>query len=411
MIKEDYLASVDIRSTGFTLAVTKAEDSNNPWNHKLLFIHQIKSAGIKRGLISSVDEVSEDFKNVILEAEKHIGFKIKRIHVSLSNLNVSGTHAAGVSAIKSQHINKNDIEKCFEASTHAIHNADHKVLHNIPVEFIVDNQREISDPSGMDGNRLEVKSFLVHCSNSIINNFDKVFKKAGIQKMSYLSQIYARSESILNSEQKELGSCVVDIGELFTQIIVYIGGKIQLLVNIPIGGGHITQDLAIGLRTTTDEAENIKKNYEKHVLAANRNEKIVVANINNNESHHVETTLIQQIIESRMEEIFSITKRKLIQSRCLEKLGGGFILCGSASKLYSIQALAEFILEAPITQPDKDLPFVLFDEEFSKEENLNCLSINNLILQRMSKQHGNIHKTSKKIWGNNKVSLWIEKFF
>jgi cell division protein FtsA len=219
----------------------------------------------------------------------------------------------------------------------------------LPQEFIVDDQDGIKDPVGLSGTRLEARVHIVTGAVSSAQNLIKCANKTGLNVKDIVLQQLASSESVLNDDEKELGVVLVDLGGGTTDVAIYLGGSIRYTAVIPLGGNHITSDIAVGLRTPLEEAEELKKkNGCALVSLIDKNETVEVPSIGGGKPRTVFRQLLCEVIEPRAEEILSIVHRELIKSGYKDLLTSGVVLTGGTSMLDGISELAEQVFSLPV---------------------------------------------------------------
>jgi len=227
--------------------------------------------------------------------------------------------------------------------------ADRTALHVLPQEFKVDDQDGIRDPMGMMGTRLEAKVHIVTAAQSAIQNIIRCCTKLNLQVASLVLQPLASARAVLSQDEMELGVALVDVGGGTTDLAIFHEGSIVHTCVLPIGGNHITQDLAIGLRTPQTEAErlkvasgcSLKSMIEDH-------ETVEVPSVGGRPARVVNRKLLGEIIEPRMEEIFQLVNREIIASGCSDILGGGVVLTGGTTLMPGALELAEFVFDLPV---------------------------------------------------------------
>jgi cell division protein FtsA len=226
---------------------------------------------------------------------------------------------------------------------------DREVIHIIPQEYIIDGQDGIKEPLGMSGVRLEAKVHIVTGAVSSAQNIIKCANRTGLNVSDIVLQQIASGEAVLNPDEKELGVALVDIGGGTTDIAIFSEGSIVHTAVLPLGGNHITNDLAVGLRTPTAEAEKLKIKYGcalSSIIA--KDDTIDVQSVGGRKSRPLSRKLISEIIEPRVEEIFSLVQREIIKSGYEDLLASGVVLTGGSTLLTGMQELAEIIFDLPI---------------------------------------------------------------
>jgi cell division protein FtsA len=252
-------------------------------------------------------------------------------------------------AIRDREVARYDIERVLEAAQAIPAIPDRDSIHLIPKEYIIDEQNGIKEPFGMSGVRLEASVHIITASSSAIQNIVKCANKAGLQVQQIVLQPLASALAVLSEDEKELGAALVDIGGGNVHMAIFSEGAIAHTHVIAIGGNHLTNDIAIGLRTPAEEAEKIKI---KHGCAMNslvaRDENIEVPSVGGRQPRVLSRKILADIIEPRIEEIFQLVKKEILSSKCEDLLASGVVLTGGTTMMEGIEEMAEEILEMPV---------------------------------------------------------------
>ncbi|GAG14027.1 unnamed protein product, partial [marine sediment metagenome] len=246
---------------------------------------------------------------------------------------------------ESPEITENDIEKVIEAAKAGIISSEKELIHTLSREFIVDGQSGISDPLGMSGARLEGKVHIITGSITAVQNLVKCVEQAGMDIEEIIFGTLASSNVILSNAEKELGILLIDIGAGTTEIAIFVEGGLAYSAVLPVGGVQITNDLAVGLRTSIEEAEKIKISYGSAVENSASSEKLIeISDINGKEKHNVSKKYLVEIIEPRVSEIFNFIGMEVKKSGCYSMIPGGIVITGGSSLLPGISKVAEQVL-------------------------------------------------------------------
>ena len=307
------------------------------------------SKGLRKGVIVNIDGTVKAIKEAVREAELMSGIKIESVFTGIAGGHISGFNSNGVIAVKGKEITQHDIERVIDAATAVSLPADRKVLHVIPQEFIVDGQDGIKDPLGMSGVRLEAKVHIVTGAVASAQNIVRACNKAGLNMQDIIIEQFASSEAILNKDEKELGVAVVDVGGGTTDIAVFYENSISYTGIISIGGDQVTNDIAVGLRTPLESAEAIKKEFGCCFSEfVDEDEDIEVPGIGGRKPKSMPRSLLVEIIEPRVEELFSLIKREIYKSQVYDSLASGIVLTGGTVIMEGMVELAEEIFELPV---------------------------------------------------------------
>jgi cell division protein FtsA len=251
--------------------------------------------------------------------------------------------------VKDKEITESDVQRCIDAAKAVAIPLDREVIHIMPQEFIIDGQGEIRDPVGMNGMRLESRVHIVTGAVSSAQNIIKCANKSGLNVQEICLEPIASAAAVLGEDEKDLGVVLIDIGGGTSDIAIFKNGAIAHTSVLAIGGNHITNDIAVGLRCPQNEAEKLKIAHGCALASMVRpDETMEVAGVGGRKPRTVPRRLLAEVIEPRVEEMFSLIQREVIQSGHGEMLGGGVVITGGASLLEGMPEMAEFIFEMPV---------------------------------------------------------------
>lgn len=353
MRADEFVVGLDLGTTKICAVVGQLAD--NPDNDeaerpfKILGVGKAPSSGIKKGVVVNIEETVEAIKKSVREAELMAGVEISRVLVGVGGAHIKGLNSTGVVGIKGKEIEKGDIDRVIDAARAVAIPPDRLAIHVLAQEYKVDDQDGIRDPLGMMGVRLESSVHIVTAAQSATQNIIRCCQKTGLNVETMVLQPLASARAVLSKDEKELGVALVDIGGGSTDIAIFHGGSIVHTSVLPIGGAHITQDLAIGLRTPQGEAEKLKVKSGcalKQMIAAN--ETVEVPSVGGRPARIVDRKMLGEIIEPRMEEILQLVNREIIASGCVDILGGGVVLTGGCTEMEGMGELAEFVFDLPV---------------------------------------------------------------
>lgn len=307
---------------------------------------QAPNQGMRRGAVVHIDEVADAIVKAVTEAERISGMSIKHATVNVNGSHVSGLDSEGVIAISAanREITPEDRLRVEEAATIVSLPPNREIVQFFAKNYSLDGQQNIKDPVGMHGVRLEVDAHIVTASSPNLRNLEQALAKAEISATHHTVSGLAAAEATLTRQQKEAGTALVDIGAGTTNLIVFEDGEVQHVAVIPIGGQHITNDLAIGLRTDLDIAEAVKvghANLRETARKANATMKI------GNKIHTYDFDEITMIVEARVEELLDFVNKELQKIKRAGKLPGGIVITGGTSNLPGIEEVARDYLELP----------------------------------------------------------------
>jgi len=307
------------------------------------------SNGVRKGVIVDLDKTVESIVSAVEEAERMAGFKIESAYVGLKGLNIDLINNRGVVAVTSddREIREDDLERVMQAARVVALPMDREIVDIIPREFIVDGFDGIRDPVGMLGVRLEVDAQVVTSLITSLHNLLRCINRAGVTINGLVLQAMANSEISLSPDERDLGAFLLDIGGGTTEISLFQHGKLQKLAVVPVGGDHITTDLAAGLRINYFKAEELKINYGSALLSLAESEpKIEIQNLGSNELRLVSERELTSYIEPRIQEIFQIAKEEISKMGWSYLPPAGIVLRGGVSSMKGIVEVARLSMES-----------------------------------------------------------------
>lgn len=307
------------------------------------------SRGLKRGMVVNIDQTIQDIQAAIAEAEGMADCSIHSVFVGIAGTHIMSRNLHGVVAIPNGEVTQADIDRVLEAAKTGAVMPDHKILHVLPQEFIVDQQDDVRNPLGMSGVRLEGHHHLVSCSLNAWQNLEKCVRGCGIGVDDVVLEPMAAANAVLSDDEKQLGVCLVDIGAGTTDIAVYTHGALRHTAILPVAGDQVTNDVAITLHTPTAEAEELKV---KHACAqarlVDREDMINVPGMGDRPLRKLQRHFLASVVEARYAEIFSMVQEELIHAGLMGHMGAGIVLTGGASRIEGAAALAESVLAMPV---------------------------------------------------------------
>lgn len=308
------------------------------------------SAGLRRGNVIDVDETVKSISASIEEAERVSGGSIGNAFVNISGNHIESENSRGVVAVSraDSEIGAEDAGRAIEAAKAVAVPPNKEILHVVPREYIVDGQEGIKDPVGMNGIRLEVEAHVIAAATPAIKNLSKCVYQSGVEVDELVFSGLAVGSGVLSKRQKELGVAVLDIGAGVTDLAVYEEGDVFHSSVIPVGGSHLTNDLAIGLRTDTDVAERVKLEYGfANPKGLREKEEVDLSSLSSAAAHTVSRKLIAEIIEARVTEILTMVSKELKKIDRAGKLPAGIVLTGGGAKLPGLVDTAKDSLGLP----------------------------------------------------------------
>ena len=348
MSKNDIICSIDVGSSKIKTIIARIISSEE--NPRILGVGVAESFGVRKGMIVDLEETLNSINESVEKAERIAGFLVKRAVVSIGGNHISSQLSKGTIAVgrADGEVSSDDIERVISAAQTVSIPANKEILHIIPRNFSLDEQKDIKDPLGMSGVRLEVDALIIEGSTPYIKNLSKCFEQAKIEVESFVLSPLAAAKSILTKRQKELGVVLVDIGGGTTSLTVFEEDDLLLSVILPIGGSHITNDIAIGLRTSIDVAEKVKLEFGNALpKEIGKKEDINLSEIDSSEEGIVSRYHVAEIIEARLEEIFNLVNKELRKIEKDRLLPAGAVLVGGTAKIPGAVDLAKSALGLP----------------------------------------------------------------
>jgi cell division protein FtsA len=344
--REEIYIGLDIGSTKVCCIVGLHEEGSAL--PSVIGVGMAPTSGMRKGVVVDVEETVSSITAAVDEAERISGVAIDRATISIDGAHVQSLNSKGVIAVgrADQEIMVEDMARVESAATAIQLPPNREILQVFPRSYTVDSQTNIKDPVGMNGVRLEVESHIVTGATPAIKNLDRSIYQAGIEIQGQVLVPLAAARAVLTKRQKELGVAVIDIGGGTTGIAIYEEGDVLYSSVIPVGAGHITNDLAIGLKTDVDVAEKIKLKYVRaHASKVNMAEKIRIEELG--EDVVVARRELQNIAGARLEEIFHLVRAELKKVGKDHLLPGGVVLTGGGAKMVGIEELARELLDLP----------------------------------------------------------------
>jgi cell division protein FtsA len=342
--KLSHFIGLDIGTTAVRCVV--GELSGDATIPSIIGFSEVENSGMRKGNIAHIDEVAEAVIKAIGETERMSGQEVRRATVNVNGMHVEGINSKGVIAISSadRNISAEDRMRVEEAATIVQLPANKDIIQVFAKNYRLDGQENIKDPVGMHGVRLEVDTHIVVASSPALRSLDSVLDKAEVRPSHHTVTSLGAAEALLSRKQKESGVAVLDIGAATTNMVVIEDGEVEHIAVLPMGGTHITNDLAIGLKTDLEIAEMVKIKHASLSKSATGETSFV----RNGEELRFDREMMRMIVEARVEELFEYVDKELKKINRSRKLPGGVILTGGTAKLPGIVDVAKEILELPV---------------------------------------------------------------
>ena len=346
MSKKDFVVGLDIGTTKICCIVGEVGEAGII---DIVGIGTAPSTGLRKGVVINIESTVESITKAVEEAELMAGVEIGTVYTGIAGGHIKSFNSTGIVAIKDNEVNEADVQRVIDAAKAVAIPLDREVIHIIPQEYMINGQDGIRDPIGMSGVRLEAKVHIVTGAVSSAQNIIKCANKAGLNVAEICLEPIASAEAVLTQDEKELGVLLVDIGGGTSDIAIFKEGAIVHTGVLAIGGNHITNDIAVGLRTPQNEAEIIKIRHGCAMAAmVKSDETIEVPGVGGRKPRVLSRRLLAEIIEPRVEEIFSLIHQEVMKSGFMDAITGGVVITGGATLLEGMPELAEFIFEMPV---------------------------------------------------------------
>ena len=312
------------------------------------------SIGLRKGVVVNIEATVDSIKKAVEEAELMSGCEISSVYTGIAGGHITGFNSRGIVAIKGPEITETDVERVIDAARAVAIPMDREVIHVLPQEYIVDEQAGIQNPVGMAGVRLEAKIHIVTGAVTSAHNIVKCCNRSGLDVCDIVLESLASGEAVLTGEEKELGTALLDLGGGTTDLAIFSDKNIRHTFVLALGGNNLTNDIAIGLRAPHAEAEKIKTRYgtclSKSVSA---DDMIEVPGMGGREARKLPLQILGEILEPRMEEIFTLAKREVYRAGLENSIPSGLVLTGGTSLLEGTTEIAEsvFNLQTRLGKP------------------------------------------------------------
>ena len=309
-----------------------------------------QSRGLKKGVVVNIDSTVQSIQRAIEEAQLMAGCSVDAVYAGIAGSHIRSLNSHGIVAIRDREVFAQDIERVIDAAKAMAIPADQKILHVLPQAFIVDTQEGVKEPLGMSGVRLEAKVHMVTCAVNAAQNIEKCIERCGLAVNGVILEQLASSYSVLSDDERDLGVCIVDIGGGTTDIAIFTNGAIRHTAVIPIAGDQVTNDIAMALRTPTQNAEDIKIRYACALTQlAKADEVIKVPGVGEKPERELSRQTLAEVVEPRYDELFRLVQAELRRSGFEELIASGIVLTGGGAKMEGLIELAEEVFHMPVS--------------------------------------------------------------
>ncbi len=340
----DVIVGLDIGTTKICCVVGESL----PGEINIIGIGTHPSEGLRKGVVVNIESTVESIKKAVDEAEQMAGCDISSVYTGIAGGHITGFNSRGVVAVKGKEIVQEDVDRVIEAARAVAIPMEREVIHVLPQEYIVDNQKGIQNPLGMSGVRLEAKIHIVTGAVTSARNIVKCANRAGLDVSEIVLESLASGRAVLSEEEKELGVALIDIGGGTTDLAIFRGKNIIHTFVLALGGDNFTNDIAIGLRAPVVEAAKIKEKFGCCVVQnIGPEEMLEVPGLGGRPPRKLARQILGEIIEPRMEEIFRLVQREIDSRELSHCLNAGMVLTGGGSLIEGSNEVAESVFKVP----------------------------------------------------------------
>ena len=346
--KEHYLVSLDVGTSKVAAIVAESREDEGL---DIIGIGGAESEGIRRGVVVNLEAAVESIKTAIDEAELTGGVEIDSVHLGLSGAHLKAFNSRGVVAVagNNREITREDVDRALDAAKGVALPTGREILHALPQDFVVDDQDGIGDPVGLTGTRLEVNVHVVTGSTASKQNIVACVNRAGVAVADVIIEQLAASEAVLTADERELGVALVDIGGGTTDLAIFERGSLWHTGVVLMGGGHFTNDIAVGLRTPIPDAEKTKRRSGCALSSlVGEEETIEVASVGGRQPRVMSRRILSEILQPRAEEVFHALWDEIRRAGYERSLHSGLVLCGGGALLEGMAEIAEQIFDVPV---------------------------------------------------------------
>ncbi|MDH5542938.1 MAG: cell division protein FtsA [Nitrospinota bacterium] len=347
MAKKDkeIIVGLDIGTTKICAVIAELDDDTL----SIIGIGTHPSKGLRKGVVVNIEGTVESIKSAIEEAELMAGSEVQSVYAGIAGGHIKGFNSHGIIAVKNGIVSDTDKERVIEAAKAVAIPMDRELLHVLPQQYILDGQSGIKEPKGMSGVRLEARIHIITGAVTSAQNIVRCVNRAGLDVADIIVEQLASAESVLDPDERDLGVALVDIGGGTADIAIFSEDSIKYTSVISVGGNHITNDIAIGLRTPHAEAEKIKIKHGCALTSeVGSDEKIEVPSVGGREPRVIGRQMLAEIIEPRVEEMFQMIRHDIVSSGYLDLLTSGIVITGGTTNLEGMTQVAEKVFGLPV---------------------------------------------------------------
>jgi len=347
---ERYTVGLDIGTTHICCVVGEVKDNGRI---DIVGLGEAPSRGLRKGVVVNVDATVQAVKAAVEEAELMAGLSIESASIGIAGGHIRSFNSRGVVAVagRDRTIEREDVKRVMDAARAVSIPQDREILHVLPQEYVVDNEGGIASPVGLVGAKLEANVHIVTAATTSVQNLVSCANRSGIEVRDTVLEQLAVAESVLGDDEKELGLALIDIGGGTTDMAIFEKGSIWFTAVLPVGGDHFTNDLAVGLRTPTPDAERLKKSHGCALASLVEEDKVIeVPTVGGRKPRQLSHSVMAEILQPRAQEIFQLFRDEIVRAGFDKMLNAGVVLTGGGSLLPGMTEVAEQVFDMPVRQ-------------------------------------------------------------
>ena len=343
---QSLIAGLDIGTSSIKVVIGERKGDGRV---DIIGVGESPSRGLRKGVVVNIESTVSAIARAVAQAETMAGCEISSVFASISGSHIKSFNSDGIVGIKNKEVSAQDIEKVIEAAKAVAIPLDREILHVLPQEFVIDEQDGVRDPIGISGVRLEARVHIVTGAVASAQNIVKCANRCGLAVEDIVASPLASARSVLSQEEQELGVCLLDIGGGTCGITVFHGGAVKYTAVLAVGGNHITNDIAAGLRTPLAAAEKIKCDHGTSIArGVSRDDTVEVPSTGGRAGRVLSKFVLAEIIEPRVSEVFALIQSELIKAGCEDLLTSGIVITGGTAHLPGIAQSAEQVFNLPV---------------------------------------------------------------
>jgi cell division protein FtsA len=343
--KSELLVGLDIGTSKVAAVVGDLNDSAL----SVLGVGSAPADGLRKGVVVNIEATVHAIERAIKEAEVTAGCEIHSVFASVGGAHIKGFNSHGVAGVRSSEIDRADVDRALDTARAVALPPDRDILHVLPQDFVLDGQDGIRAPIGMSGVRLEARVHIITTATTSAQNVVKCCERTGLHVADLVLEPLAAAEAVLTPEEKELGVALIDLGAGTTDVLVFHQGALRHTAVLSLGGNHVTNDIAAGLRTPFRDAEILKQRSGCALAGlVEREQSVEVPSLGGRTPRLLSRHMLAQIIEARVEEILTLARHQIVKCGFDEGLGSGVVITGGTALLEGLVPLAEQVFQSPV---------------------------------------------------------------